>query len=433
MCHKPAKRQNAHLPGRGPQNPAPNKNPKLSLPHCLRERLFTQSRLLQMPPNARSLLFVPARVRQFREHALKLFQKFQVYIKDTATKTAPPEPPTFTEVKPVENVPFYTLQLPAIVTNQPVKAEKIAPMMGAIKTAPRNEMSNVVVNANGEVLNIAQLVDFESLINQAGLQQQKKCVTKATKKDKEDPIIKIDLTTTSESNYDTGQKNKNPNKFAYAIKVEEKLNNPSVIFNNLPEFNQNAAFNGYNNSLYTPGVVATPSVVCNTVEPSTVNLNVLSQDLNQPAAQPYQHKVVAEEMAPTQVNNNNQIIKSHVCEICQKSFKRREHLYQHVKLHTGFRPYTCENCNKSFMRKEHLLRHMTSHSGQKNFTCNICDKSFSRNDNLLKHKKTHDKQASYTCDICQKQFVMKHYYLAHKLTHDSDRCSLANVWNVLKT
>lgn len=125
--------------------------------------------------------------------------------------------------------------------------------------------------------------------------------------------------------------------------------------------------------------------------------------------------------------------KIHTCDICRKTFKRREHLYQHVKLHTGFRPFTCENCNKSFVRKEHVLRHMTSHSGQKNFTCTICDKSFSRNDNLLKHKKTHEKQSSFTCDICQKQFVMKHYYLAHKMTHENDKCGINQVWGLLKT
>lgn len=385
---------------------------------------------------------------------------FQVYIKDTATKCPqPPQPEpttstpvnTYTDVKPVEHVPFYTLQLPAIVTNQPVdnkvlKQDKIVQnqgqvgynlntiSLGAIKTIPKNEtLSNVVVNANGEVLNIAQLVDFESIINQANL-QKKPCV-KPVKKDKDEPMIKIDLTNNDIDNYDTGQKiNKPQNKFAYTIKVEDKLN-PSVIFNNLPEFNQNN-FNNYSNNLYAPNIVTTPNVICNsTLEPSTVNLNVLNQDLNQSQAFPRNNFPVVNQPKTEEVPqvNNNQIIKSHVCEICQKSFKRREHLYQHVKLHTGFRPYTCENCNKSFMRKEHLLRHMTSHSGQKNFTCNICDKSFSRNDNLLKHKKTHDKQASYTCDICQKQFVMKHYYLAHKLTHDSDRCSLANVWNVLKT
>ncbi|XP_018330725.1 GATA zinc finger domain-containing protein 14 [Agrilus planipennis] len=133
----------------------------------------------------------------------------------------------------------------------------------------------------------------------------------------------------------------------------------------------------------------------------------------------------------TTVQNDN-LVKSHTCEICKKTFKRKEHLFQHVKLHTGFRPFRCDKCNKCFMRKEHLLRHMTAHSGAKNFTCDICDKCFSRNDNLLKHKKTHEKQSKFTCQVCQKHFVMKHYYLAHKLTHETDRCNLNQLWGVLK-
>lgn len=37
------------------------------------------------------------------------------------------------------------------------------------------------------------------------------------------------------------------------------------------------------------------------------------------------------------------------CEICEKVFKRKEHLAQHVKLHLGLRPFKCEepNCNKA--------------------------------------------------------------------------------------
>lgn len=50
------------------------------------------------------------------------------------------------------------------------------------------------------------------------------------------------------------------------------------------------------------------------------------------------------------------------CEICDKVFKRKEHLAQHVKLHLGLRPFKCEepNCNKAFSRKEHLMRHCVS-------------------------------------------------------------------------
>lgn len=55
------------------------------------------------------------------------------------------------------------------------------------------------------------------------------------------------------------------------------------------------------------------------------------------------------------------------CEVCQKTFKRKEHLTQHLKSHVGLRPFKCDEpqCNKSFSRKEHLIRHVVSHTGKK--------------------------------------------------------------------
>lgn len=75
------------------------------------------------------------------------------------------------------------------------------------------------------------------------------------------------------------------------------------------------------------------------------------------------------------------------CEVCQKEFKRKEHLAQHMKLHVGVRPFKCDACDKAFNRKEHLLRHKTSHTGAKSFKCEYCQKMFSRKDNLNKHKR----------------------------------------------
>ncbi|XP_031620758.1 transcription factor Sp3 isoform X2 [Contarinia nasturtii] len=82
------------------------------------------------------------------------------------------------------------------------------------------------------------------------------------------------------------------------------------------------------------------------------------------------------------------------CDVCEKVFKRKEHLAQHVKLHLGLRPFKCEepNCNKAFSRKEHLMRHCVSHTGKKQFDCDICHKLFSRKDNLNKHKKSHEQK-----------------------------------------
>ena len=114
----------------------------------------------------------------------------------------------------------------------------------------------------------------------------------------------------------------------------------------------------------------------------------------------------------TQINGN-----SFSCDICNKPFKRKEHLFQHRKLHTGERPYVCPTCSKAFSRKEHLVRHLVSHTGQKQHECEMCGKSFSRKDNLHKHRKTHGVSGPYVCPTCGKSFVVKHYYQMHVTTH----------------
>lgn len=105
------------------------------------------------------------------------------------------------------------------------------------------------------------------------------------------------------------------------------------------------------------------------------------------------------------------------CDVCHKLFKRKEHLFQHRKLHTGERPYVCPSCGKSFSRKEHLVRHTVSHTGQKIHACEMCGKSFSRKDNLHKHRKTHGIAGPFICETCGKSFVVKHNYMMHKSSH----------------
>ncbi|XP_055688900.1 transcription factor Sp3 isoform X2 [Lutzomyia longipalpis] len=113
------------------------------------------------------------------------------------------------------------------------------------------------------------------------------------------------------------------------------------------------------------------------------------------------------------------------CDVCGKTFKRKEHLIQHLKLHAGLRPFKCEEvgCSKTFSRKEHLMRHVVSHTGKKMFSCEFCHKFFSRKDNLNKHKRTHSEYVNngpFYCEICQKSFVVKMYYVQHKAMHEKE-------------
>lgn len=73
-----------------------------------------------------------------------------------------------------------------------------------------------------------------------------------------------------------------------------------------------------------------------------------------------------------------------------QEFKSQSGLRDHIRLHTGERPFECEFCQMNFARASHLKRHRRMHTGEKPFMCRICGKDFSRGDKLKDHLRRHD-------------------------------------------
>lgn len=57
-------------------------------------------------------------------------------------------------------------------------------------------------------------------------------------------------------------------------------------------------------------------------------------------------------------------MRPHVCEVCTKTFAKREHLTKHLRIHkSDNKRYSCEYCQKAFRDRYELVRHTRRHTG----------------------------------------------------------------------
>uniref|UniRef100_A0A6A7G4H9 Zinc finger protein 62 homolog n=1 Tax=Hirondellea gigas TaxID=1518452 RepID=A0A6A7G4H9_9CRUS len=76
------------------------------------------------------------------------------------------------------------------------------------------------------------------------------------------------------------------------------------------------------------------------------------------------------------------------CAICKYAFKRRAHLVDHQRIHSGEKPYTCEFCLTTFSRKSTMLAHSRLHSGVLRYVCHPCGALFATRNLLQRHRGT---------------------------------------------
>ncbi|XP_021349969.1 uncharacterized protein LOC110448180 [Mizuhopecten yessoensis] len=119
------------------------------------------------------------------------------------------------------------------------------------------------------------------------------------------------------------------------------------------------------------------------------------------------------------------------CPVCDKSLKK-EHVLEHLRLHTGNKPFMCRYCNFGFISALSLRRHLLGHMGLTERKCEECGKEYKKissyKEHMLQHEMEKAGKQKFMCDICGQAFYLQKQLNNHMRRHGERKfkCSFDN-------
>uniref|UniRef100_A0A8C0HNE2 Zinc finger protein 408 n=2 Tax=Neoaves TaxID=3078114 RepID=A0A8C0HNE2_9AVES len=112
------------------------------------------------------------------------------------------------------------------------------------------------------------------------------------------------------------------------------------------------------------------------------------------------------------------------CAICGRHLANPGSLRNHMRLHTGERPYACPYCGKDFRQQSNLREHLRLHTGEKPYKCRFCGDAFPKLPELRRHLISHTGERPFRCEQCGKSYTLATKLRRHQKSH------LAGQWQV---
>ncbi|XP_051791658.1 zinc finger protein 407 [Erpetoichthys calabaricus] len=111
------------------------------------------------------------------------------------------------------------------------------------------------------------------------------------------------------------------------------------------------------------------------------------------------------------------------CKLCERSFSEKWALNNHMKLHTGQKPFKCSwpTCHYSFLTLSGMKDHYRTHTGEKSFLCDLCGFAGGTRHALTKHRRQHTGEKPFKCDLCNFASTTQSHLTRHKRVHTGEK------------